>query len=60
MVSDAKLPPHLCVKGDANAAFKQAVSTQVMELQDTFWGSRYAHTTDPFGHVWALNAPFGE
>lgn len=25
--------------------------------EDAFWGSRYAKIRDPFGHVWAFNAP---
>ena len=24
---------------------------------DMFWGARYARIRDPFGHVWAFNAP---
>ena len=24
---------------------------------DAFWGARYARIRDPFGHVWAFNAP---
>lgn len=24
---------------------------------DMFWGSRYGRVRDPFGHVWAFNAP---
>jgi PhnB protein len=24
---------------------------------DQFWGSRYGRICDPFGHVWAFNAP---
>jgi len=26
-----------------------------MELQDTFWGAKYAKVTDPFGMTWDLN-----
>ncbi|MED3561893.1 VOC family protein [Bacillus xiapuensis] len=26
-----------------------------MELQDTFWGAKYAKVTDPFGITWDLN-----
>ncbi|MBS2970651.1 VOC family protein [Metabacillus sp. KIGAM252] len=26
-----------------------------MELQDTFWGAKYAKVTDPFGVTWDLN-----
>ncbi|MBP3041189.1 VOC family protein [Bacillaceae bacterium Marseille-Q3522] len=27
----------------------------LMELQDTFWGAKYAKVKDPFGVVWDLN-----
>lgn len=27
---------------------------------DMFWGARYGRVRDPFGHVWAFNAPLGE
>ncbi|MBY0121170.1 VOC family protein [Bacillus sp. S/N-304-OC-R1] len=27
----------------------------LMELQDTFWGAKYAKVQDPFGVVWDLN-----
>ena len=37
------------------AAVVGAVVT--LEPQDVFWGSRYAKLRDPFGHVWAFNAP---
>ncbi|PUB16724.1 VOC family protein [Paenisporosarcina sp. OV554] len=26
-----------------------------MELQDTFWGAKYAKLQDPFGVIWDLN-----
>ena len=26
-----------------------------MELQDTFWGAKYAKVQDPFGVMWDLN-----
>ena len=29
----------------------------ILEPQDVFWGCRYAKVRDPFGHVWAFNAP---
>jgi PhnB protein len=32
-----------------------AVAT--LDPQDAFWGSRYGRLRDPFGHVWAFNAP---
>jgi PhnB protein len=24
------------------------------EVQDMFWGDRFGHVTDPFGHVWQI------
>ncbi len=27
----------------------------LMELQDTFWGAKYAKVKDPFGVIWDLN-----
>ncbi|MGF7008256.1 VOC family protein [Aminobacter sp. BE322] len=27
---------------------------------DMFWRARYGRVRDPFGHVWAFNAPLGE
>ena len=29
----------------------------IMMPQDAFWGSRYGRIRDPFGHIWAFNAP---
>jgi PhnB protein len=29
----------------------------VMPAGDVFWGARYGRIRDPFGHVWAFNAP---
>ena len=37
-----------------------AGATVILEPQDVFWGSRYAKVRDPFGHVWAFNAPLAE
>jgi PhnB protein len=34
-----------------------AGATVTLPPQDVFWGSRYAKLRDPFGHVWAFNAP---
>ena len=34
-----------------------AGATVILEPQDVFWGARYAKVRDPFGHVWAFNAP---
>ena len=32
----------------------------VLAAQDTFWGARYGRVRDPFGHIWAFNAPLKE
>lgn len=29
--------------------------TVLMELQDTFWGAKYAKVKDPYGVIWDLN-----
>jgi PhnB protein len=29
----------------------------ILPAQDVFWGARYGRVRDPFGHVWAFNAP---
>jgi len=45
---------------DVDAAVDRARSAGaevVMTAQDTFWGARYGRVRDPFGHVWAFNAP---
>ncbi|MGD9785043.1 MAG: VOC family protein [Hyphomicrobiaceae bacterium] len=26
-------------------------------VEDQFWGARYGRIRDPFGHIWAFNAP---
>ncbi len=39
------------------ARAKSAGATVILEPQDVFWGARYAKLRDPFGHVWAFNAP---
>lgn len=42
---------------DADAWFDRAVkagATVRMPLQDMFWGDRYGHVGDPFGHVWSI------
>ncbi|MGD6817098.1 VOC family protein [Metabacillus sp. 113a] len=31
-----------------------------MELEDTFWGARYAKVEDPFGITWDLNFEKGQ
>ncbi|WP_429814981.1 VOC family protein [Ensifer sp. B1-9] len=43
-----------------DAAYDRAIAagaSTVLEPQDTFWHARYARIQDPFGHVWAFNAP---
>jgi PhnB protein len=48
---------------DVDAAVDRARSAGaevVMTAQDTFWGARYGRVRDPFGHVWAFNAPLKE
>lgn len=36
----------------------QAAGAEViMPAEDAFWGARYGRVRDPFGHVWAFNAP---
>jgi PhnB protein len=44
---------------DVDSVYKQAVDAggkAVMPPQDMFWGDRYGHLTDPFGHKWSLAA----
>lgn len=31
-----------------------------LPVADQFWGARYARIRDPFGHVWAFNAPLAK
>jgi PhnB protein len=45
---------------DVDAAVSRAQSAGaevVLTAQDVFWGARYGRVRDPFGHVWAFNAP---
>jgi PhnB protein len=45
---------------DVDAAIARAEgagATVISEPADTFWGARYSRLRDPFGHVWAFNAP---
>jgi len=45
---------------EVDRAFARAVeagAASVSEPGDMFWGARYARIADPFGHVWAFNAP---
>ena len=48
---------------DVDAAIGRAQSAGaevVMAAEDAFWGARYGRVRDPFGHIWAFNAPLGE
>ena len=48
---------------DVDRAIERAAAagaTVTMTPNDMFWGSRYGRVRDPFGHVWAFNAPSGE
>lgn len=45
---------------DADAWFERAVNagaTATHPLQNQFWGDRYGHVTDPYGHTWSIGAP---
>ncbi len=46
---------------DAATAMAQAAGADVLlQPTDVFWGARYARLRDPFGHVWAFNAPLAQ
>lgn len=48
---------------NADAWFERAVAagaTVRMPLQDMFWGDRYGHLGDPFGHVWSIAHPINK
>ncbi len=47
---------HLYVE-DADAVANRAVAagaTLIMPVQEMFWGDRYGHLEDPFGHRWSV------
>jgi PhnB protein len=44
----------------AIARAKAAGASVVLPAEDTFWGARYGQVRDPFGHIWAFNAPLQE
>jgi PhnB protein len=51
---------NLPAPADVDAAIVRAASAGadvVMPASDVFWGARYGRLRDPFGHVWAFNAP---
>lgn len=46
--------------GEVDAWWKRAVDagcTVEMPLQEMFWGDRWGSLRDPFGVLWAMNAP---
>jgi len=46
---------------DAAVAKAEAAGAEVfMPASDVFWGARYGRLRDPFGHVWAFNAPLAQ
>ncbi len=47
---------HLYVE-DADAALQKAIeagATELMPVQDMFWGDRYGGLVDPFGQTWSI------
>jgi PhnB protein len=53
---------HLVVT-DVDSQFKRAIdagATEVMPVDDMFWGDRYGVLRDPFGHQWSLGQPVRE
>ncbi len=53
---------NLKLPGEVDAAVERAVAVGAevtMQPDDMFWGARYARIRDPFGHIWAFNAPLG-
>ncbi|BCH22233.1 VOC family protein [Mesorhizobium sp. L-8-3] len=48
---------------EVDKAIERAVAAGAgvtMPADDMFWGARYGKIQDPFGHVWAFNAPLGK
>jgi PhnB protein len=46
---------------DAALARAEAAGAEIfMPASDVFWGARYGRLRDPFGHVWAFNAPLSQ
>lgn len=53
---------HLIVT-DVDAQFQRALNagaSEVMPLEDQFWGDRYGVLRDPFGHLWSMGQPVRE
>lgn len=54
---------NLKTPAEVDRAIERAVvagATVTMPADDMFWGARYGKIQDPFGHVWAFNAPLGK
>lgn len=53
---------HLTVP-DVDAWFRRALdagATELVPLEEQFWGDRYGVVADPFGHHWSLGQPVKE
>jgi PhnB protein len=53
---------HLTVT-DVDAMFQRALNagaTEIVPLEEQFWGDRYGMVADPFGHHWSLGQPVRE
>ncbi len=51
---------NLATPAEVDAVMNRAVdagASVTCPADDMFWGSRYGRVRDPFGHVWAFNAP---
>lgn len=51
---------NLKTPAEVDQAVERAVAAGAavsMPIADMFWGARYGKIKDPFGHVWAFNAP---
>jgi PhnB protein len=51
---------NLAKPADVDAAMKRATehgANVLMPPANQFWGARYGRLRDPFGHIWAFNAP---
>ena len=47
---------------DIDNQFKRAIdagATEVLAVQDMFWGDRYGQLRDPYGVLWSMNQPKG-
>jgi PhnB protein len=53
---------HLTVT-DVDSWFQRALdagATEIVPLEEQFWGDRYGMVADPFGHHWSLGQPVKE